>query len=369
MLREIFSKVARYVAAHWLRAAVVIVALSAVFVLSQHAQKTGDPSGDEVATAWNQSISRLGILPIYPPAEDVSVGDVWAVIADVAEGDQTPLLGKAVRLDHIDLHKQIVSAARQPTFAETNVSETKASYMVQGRFEAEADPKQGNRIALNLTAFPGITINHAVDAGASAASGVWGWFGAERRRTSREEIRLKGTETYGMEPVDAIFILNDWCSADATKLLCSDERVRTILSFAVGDRVLATRDKRYTTTLAVQLVTRVYLARRIEQRRLDESAKSGAAQVGVVPSSTPADHSAPAVGRQGDDGDRTAALLAESVAKNLAASAGAGAKVSLARSDGVDLSLDETFQRPIVFGYRAVTIRLDPATPSEVAPP
>jgi RHS repeat-associated protein len=40
-----------------------------------------DPTGDDVSAAWNQSIGRLGIIPVCPLAEDVSVGDIWAIVA------------------------------------------------------------------------------------------------------------------------------------------------------------------------------------------------------------------------------------------------------------------------------------------------
>ena len=36
-----------------------------------------DPTGDDVAKAWNDSIARLGIQPVYPPEEDLVVGDIW----------------------------------------------------------------------------------------------------------------------------------------------------------------------------------------------------------------------------------------------------------------------------------------------------
>ena len=57
-----------------------------------------------VAAAWNESISQLGITPLYPPQEDFFVGDLWAVIVG---GPDKPLLGKAVRVGHIDMKAEM----------------------------------------------------------------------------------------------------------------------------------------------------------------------------------------------------------------------------------------------------------------------
>jgi hypothetical protein len=133
--------------------------------------------------------------------------------------------------------------------------------------------------------------------------------------------------------------------------------------------VLKTKDKSYTTLIALQLVTRVFLAREIEQKRVDDSAKGGGVQAGAEPSQT-ASSQAPSAAPAGDSSDaQRVAALAEGVTKTLAAGTAMGAKLSVVRSDGLDLSLRETFQRPVVFGYRAVTIRLPPSKPAEEAVP
>jgi hypothetical protein len=360
--RERIAGVGAYFRTHGWRFLIALVVLLFAVVVIRPFETVRDPTGDDVAAAWNQSIGKLGIIPVYPPAEDVSVGDIWAIVAN---SDQTPLLGKAVRIDHIDLKKQILEAAQQPTFAETVEAATGAAYARQDRYEAAPDPSKAALIQLNLTAFPGITINHAINAGAAAGTGASGWFGAQRQQSQHEEIRLKGTETYGMSPIDAIFILNRWCQDEKTKMLCSDDKVRTILSFTVGDMVLKTKNNSYTSTIILQLVTRVFLAREIEQKRVDDSARGGGVQAGADPSQAASAANPPAASASDNSDAQRVAALAEGVTKTLAAGAAMGAKLSVLRSDGVDLSLRQTFQRPVVFGYRAVTIRLPPSKPAE----
>jgi hypothetical protein len=360
--RERIAGVGAFFRSHgWLFLIALVVLLFAVAVIRPF-ETVRDPTGDDVAAAWNQSIGKLGIIPVYPPAEDVSVGDVWAIVAN---SDQIPLLGKAVRLDHINLRKQILEADQQPTFAETVEPGTGATYAKQDRYEAAPDPAKATLIQLNLTAFPGITINHAINAGTAAGTGASGWFGAGRQQSQHAEIRLKGTETYGMSPIDAIYILNSWCKDEKTKMLCSDDKVRTILSFTVGDMVLKTKNNSYTSTIILQLVTRVFLAREIEQKRVDDSGKGAGVQVGADPAQAASSQNPSAAPASDSTDAQRVAALAEGVTKTLAAGTAMGAKLSVVRSDGLDLSLQETFQRPVVFGYRAVTIRLPPSKPAE----
>ena len=77
----------------------VLAVVFAVFVVRPF-KSIPDPGPEDVAAAWNTSIGRLGIQPLYPPTEDFGVGDVLAVVAD---SENVPLLGKAVRIAHIDL--------------------------------------------------------------------------------------------------------------------------------------------------------------------------------------------------------------------------------------------------------------------------
>src|SRR5689334_10928473 len=60
-----------------------------------------DPTGDDVAKAWNDSIARLGIQPVYPPEEDLVVGDIWVSVAGAPQ--EIPVLGKSVRIGHVEV--------------------------------------------------------------------------------------------------------------------------------------------------------------------------------------------------------------------------------------------------------------------------
>ena len=372
--------IGNFVRTWWQILVAVLILAVAVFVV-QPFKSIPDPGPEDVAAAWNTSIGRLGIQPLYPPTEDFGVGDVLAVVAD---SENVPLLGKAVRIAHIDLRDLILASTVEPVFADTADLAAGASFRKQDRTEVPTDSKD-KRITLALSAFPGITISHVTQS-AAAAGNATGWFGSARNGNQVEEIQIKGAETYGVSTIEAIVKFNNWCRDEKTKAYCDDSFVRQALAFAVSDRVLATRKadstkaagtytegakdtpgtnatgttapttgaKEYAARLQLQLVTRVYLTREIEQRRMNEAAAGAAVQALADPSQAKPD---PAAAKPGDQSG------IEAINRNLAASGTTGAKIAIVRSDGVNISLQETFQRPIAFGFRAVTIALTPSVP------
>ena len=376
--------IGNFVRTWWQILVAVLILAVAVFVVRPF-KSIPDPGPEDVAAAWNTSIGRLGIQPLYPPTEDFGVGDVLAVVAD---SENVPLLGKAVRIAHIDLRDLILASTVEPVFADTADLAAGASFRKQDRTEVATDSKD-RRITLALSAFPGITISHVTQS-AAAAGNATGWFGSARNGNQVEEIQIKGAETYGVSTIEAIVKFNNWCRDEKTKAYCDDSFVRQALAFAVSDRVLATRKadstkaagtytegakdtpstnatgtaapttgpKEYAARLQLQLVTRVYLTREIEQRRMNEAAAGAAVQALADPSQAKPD---PAAAKPGDQ----SASAIEAINRNLAASGATGAKIAIVRSDGVNISLQETFQRPIAFGFRAVTIALTPSVPGK----
>lgn len=340
-----------------------LVSLVGIFVVWRPFEPTIQPTEDDIATAWNESIGRLGITPVYPPTEDLSVGDVWAYIAEIDEGatgrsfDSRPLLGKAVRIGHIDQRGLILASARQPTFAETTEPIAPSKMWRQNRWEADRPADVAtDRIPLSITAFPGVTINHQSRSTAQAGAGST-WFGAQRQSDQQEQIIIKSAETYGIQSIAAISILNDWCAKQ--KELCQDDVVRKILSFTVGDLVLQTTGtpKKYRYRIGVQFVTRVFLMRQIEHRYSNAVARGAALQAGTAKAEAP-----PVAPTDDAPGGPI-----NGVVQGLAPNAGDGSRLSRISADGFTMSLTETFQRPVAFGYRNVTISLKPSVP-EITP-
>ncbi|MBR0684425.1 hypothetical protein JQ594_00725 [Bradyrhizobium manausense] len=331
----------------WLAVAFVgLAVLSFAVFYVRPFEHVPEPTADDVATAWNKSIGRLGIQPVYPPSEDLYVGDLWAVVAD---SEDTPLLGKSVRVARLDLKSDIIASAPPSIFADTAEIDAAKKYRPSDRLEAQ-QANVGDRITLSLTAFPGIAIVHSKSAAASA--GQTGWFGARRDETQNETIRINTAESYGVPTVNALLKLDDWCSATATKLFCTDAFVRKLVSYAVSDKVLATKEGAYTTRLQLVLVTRVFLTRELEQGASSSTQGTAAAQLAADPTQTSSENDA------GKPEGR----------KALSPTNSAGARVSSSRGDSSEISVKQVFQRPLVFGFRGITIALAQAKPSEARP-
>lgn len=352
--REKLTSIGAFLRDRWLSiffaAAVVIVAL----VVVRPFDTVPDPGGDDIAVAWNESIGRLGITPVYPPTEDLSVGDIWAVVSEIDKGtkvrqlNSTPLLGKAVRIGHIDLRDQILTSAQHPTFADTTEPVANSKLWKQERWEVATGAAANDRIPLSLIAFPGVTINHQSRTGAQLGATA-GWFGVQRQREQQEQIRIKAAESYGIQTAAAVFILNKWCKGSE---MCQDANVRKLMSYTVGEQVLEATSNAYNYRLGLQLVTRVFLMRQIEHSRSSDDARGAAMQIGDVKSD---------VGGNAGQGTTPGAAGAPPLTPGTAN----GGRLSQMSQDALGLSMTETFQRPVAFGYRSVTIALEPSQPRD----
>ena len=338
-----------------------------------------DPDAEDVASAWNQSIARLGIVPLYPPTEDFYVGDLWAVIADGqptsseaqaginATSEKSTLIGKSVRVAYIDLRADIKTAKnKQPIFVYTSELKPTETFRRQDNFEKEQ--KADDRIALTLAAFPGITITHK-----TKAAGTFGWAfgggGGGRDDQRLEEIRIPVAETYGAPAGAAFLRLDQWCADAKTKIFCSDEYVRRIIAYSVSDGILATRAGAYTTRIQLRLINRVFLTREIVHRRSVSADVGAAMQInadrpGKESPAIPPDATPPVP----EDRTTRAPPVAPqpSTIPNVAGTV--GGRTSLTRADATEITLHETFQRPVVFGFRAITVDLSPSVPEKASP-
>jgi hypothetical protein len=343
----------------WQILCALLVCAFTYFVVDPFGKKP-DPQAQDVAEAWSGSIEKLGILAIFPPEEDFHVGDIWAVVADA--DSSTPLLGRAVRLDHLDLRTEILDGIRGRTavFAETADLKPGEKFRKQDTNEVSAAANTDPKISLTLAAFPGITITHSVRA-ASALTGGLAGFGAGRQDQETEEIRIPIAETYGAPAAAAYDRLAVWCTDSATKFRCTDAYARSLLAFAVDARVRSVREGEYTNLIQLRLITRVFLTREIQHQRRQTSARGASGntsgQTRDIATSSTAVPDGTSVATQ-------ASGAADAVGRSANVPAGAqGASASLSRGDGVDIELRETFQRPVAFGYRAITLVLTPSKP------
>jgi hypothetical protein len=338
------------------RALVVIVGCLAIagYLIKPVRPIETEVTADTLAQSWSDSIAKLGLLPVFPPEEDIHVGDVWAVIA---AADEKPLLGRGVRIAHIDLRDEMAEETlRQPLFEKTVLQPGESGFRDQDdQEEGTPDPKR--RIRVSLAAFPGLTITNGARAAGEART-VWGWLGLSREQIDVEQLRIPVAETYGVSARVAARELALWCGREETRLFCSDAYLRRIVGLTVGDVVLAVKDGAYPVKLKLQLVNRVFMARRIEHRRGHEmSFGAGSGQGSALPVAVPAPVADPAAA-----GAPEAKLARAAGAVAQAGSApGVGASYAKIATNGI--SLTEVFRRPVVFGFRAISVAIPPSQP------
>lgn len=311
-------------------------------------------TAESIAASWNNSIAKLGIIPVFPPEEDLHVGDVWAVIEDVDESQA--ILGKAVRIAHISLREDLKREAnlKRPTFSATAELESGKKIRKQSNYEIDAGDV-GDKIKLSLALFPGITINKAVKS-SSLIDNVGLNFGLSSGRNDTEEIKIPVSETYGVSAGTAAARLDIWCKDPATQLYCRDDFLRRVMAFAVNERVLATKDGAYTAKIQLRLVNRVFMTREIEHRRSRDFALSAAARAATsTAEAEPAGAGAtpPSEARIKGLEDRVSALL------------GGAPGGTYSRADSNEVALKQLLERPVVFGFRAVSTSIVPSIPGE----
>ncbi|WP_162801262.1 hypothetical protein [Azospirillum brasilense] len=340
--------------------AVIVAVLAGTYIVlavRPFAPPLPESQTESLAKSWNDGIAKLGIIPVFPPEEDVNVGDVWAVIA---ETEDMPLLGRGLRVAHLSLRNELLREQNN-RFQFSETSDVTNDGKIRRQTSAEiANAAPGDRIQLTIAAFPGITIRRSNQATGSMDLSFAG-LSAGREESMVEEVRIPVAETYGVPVAAAVVRLDQWCSDSKTQLLCSDAFVRRALAYGVDRRVLATRNGEYIAKLNIHFINRVFLTREIEHRRMREGAIKAA-------------------------GDSTVAFVRASDVPSPPGSAETGGEASTrnggdappggflvhgknARADSSEFLLRQSFQRPIAFGFRAITFALEPSTPSNVSVP
>ena len=345
-------------------ALVAAVLIFVIFVLP-HLLRSSDPTADNIDEEWSESIARLGIQPIFPPSEDLYVGDVFAVIVDPTITHRS-FLSKAVRIGNIDLRNLLTKRSGfAPVFSETVPKKEGEEFRHQDRREVEV--KDDHLLTTTIAVFPGVTITHRTKASTLMGTKVAG-ASAGSDSVEFEEISIPVTETYGVSVADGIGALDNWCQHEP--ILCSDNYARRMLAYSLGDfAVDKNADGTYKTTIQIRLVIRVFMSREFNNHRENSSAgglgiglssadKTSAAQQNVAAANTPANTPASEVENKSPpqitDKDLAPfiASLASQVIDKIAGNA------SLGRFNGSTLGLNEVLARPLVFGVR--TIAIDP---------
>lgn len=354
----------------WVLGSLFAAAVGLILV-AIHWAGSGEQPEFSVARQWNEAIQKLGFEPVYPPIEDIEVGDVFAMITDDMASDSVsaePFAGRSIKLMHLDLTQEIEDSYRElyqfPGTLPQPVHEGEMwpqSSSTDSLFKPPA-----TRTTLPLVLFPRFTVTSMKHASGNAGAlfRLWGAaFGAEASSSETVEVRFSATETYGVPAVPAELRLVDFCDASATKPFCSDKGLRKQLSVLIGtkiddkvkDRKTGAERPRFSVELA--LVSRVFLARSIKTTIGEGSSTQG--NGGLTQGALSAVPAQPVQAAAVDASDGHAQQDVKSQPALPAPQAGAnnapGAAIGFDRRTTSDVLLPDTLlPRPVVVGFKSV---------------
>ncbi|HXO72430.1 MAG TPA: hypothetical protein VN838_26015 [Bradyrhizobium sp.] len=329
---------------------------------------------------WNRTIKSLGVSPIFPPEEDLVVGDVLAVVVrdvDIDSHEQTntvarrAFVNRTVKLAHVDVSQALDTAYQNlPVFPATvgtilplrsGVARTFSDAVLLSNLPRAAFPR------LKIQGVSNAAGGLAADGSGSAS------YGAGSQRV--EEFELSDVRAYGLPSVAALQLFEAYCADPKTAEVCLEMTARKHLQRVVGDHINQryvddrSGDYKYALEVEIVMVYRVYLTGSITDLRRTEDSKKGGLMAlwpfgssqSTAPVAAPA--STPATG---DTAGQIQALndkLAD-IERRLAGVKNGGA-LSYQSFFGNESSLEGKFDRPVAIGYRGVKHDF----PSDTSPP
>jgi hypothetical protein len=357
------------------------------------------PNTLSLSAAWGEAIDKFGIEPVFPPEEDLTVGDVLAIVLQDDDPHpelrsdkrleapkidfRTPFLKRSVKIAHVDVRQSLEDAySKLATFPALAAAPAKAA----DDKAASTEPKlplpasvvrQFTKEVLESDLPRAAFASLKSDANSKAAGSV----SANDRASASvggstqgyEEFHLSEVSTYGLPSARALEQLRAYCQDTSTKDDCVDSTIRRHLQPVIGDRVFTRYfDPQGNEINAVQvglvIVNRVYLARSIVHLRRQGQAKSNAVSLspfsslgGTAQNATPEQPAAaaPAAGAATAGSDDALKKRIDELEKKVAAMR-TGAGISADSSASAESAFDTgRLDRPVAFGFRYV--RFEPA--------
>lgn len=351
----------------------VVVAVAG-FLLVNYLAGGAPQVGYSVEDNWNKTIGSLGVVPIFPPEEDLVVGDILATVIqdedpdpNISETDnlaRRSFVGRSVKLAHVDLSKELDEAYRPlPVFPAT-AGEGPLRARVARQFSDAV--LQSN---LPRAAFPRLKIQGYDSAAGGISSGTGGAAGYGASNQQYAEFELIDVRTYGLPSFQALQLFEAYCNAEATRNVCTEATARKHLKRIVGERInsryLATNgDFEHATKVEIAMVYRVYLTSTIRDLRRVQGSRSGwfraifsggGSEEASPPRSAEPPPAQPTNGVAGtdqlEDLKKRLASLEQQVAKIRT-----GGVLSYDSYSGRESSIEGTFERPVAIAYRSIAV-------------
>src|SRR5947209_3303894 len=72
-------------------ASLATIFLSGIIILKIGTEPPPNNPSEDISATWNATVHRLGIEPVYPPQEDMAVGDIYLLMTQNSGGSPLPL--------------------------------------------------------------------------------------------------------------------------------------------------------------------------------------------------------------------------------------------------------------------------------------
>jgi hypothetical protein len=361
------------------------------------------PNTLSLSAAWGEAIDKFGIEPVFPPEEDLTVGDVLAIVLqdddplpelrsdkrqEAPKIDfRTPFLKRSVKIGHVDVRHVLEEAySKLSTFPALAAAPAPAAAKAADDKAASTEPKlplpasvarQFTKEVLETdlprAAFASLKSDASSKAAGSVSANDRAAASVGGSTQGYEEFHLSEVSTYGLPSARALEQLKIYCQDTSTKDDCVDSTIRRHLQPVIGDRVFTKYfDPQGNEINAVQvglvIVNRVYLARSIVHLRRQGQAKSNSVSLspfsslgGTAQNAAPGQPAAvaPAAGAATAGSDDALKKRIDELEKKVAAMR-TGAGISADSSASAESAFDTgRLDRPVAFGFRYV--RFDPA--------
>jgi OmpA family len=379
---------------NWVRGLILLLALLIFGVASLHwAASLSDPPKPElVARQWARGIGQLSLSPLFPPREDIEVGDIFLERSDAA--DRVPgLTGGDAQfwLANLGLEK-IVAATYRGRFswpseaAEAGNGGWKLPENKNGIFAIGNEP-----IRLRSVSFPAVTVTSLKSSDLATSyrlEGVLGGrFGAAGGSDYTITVSIPYAQSYGLPVLDVMQKIDGYCGITVKQL---DDSAALLMSMS------PTRNGEAKGIPVLEVITEIVYARSIDYtlssgygsggftdvtmagiEEIKENASRIADRLRKItepdkPKPTTADSRHPTTADSDDtrlaaaaslDADKKVSGLKADLDRliNMVHSASApGVSGKLISATSRSITMRQTFANPVAIGYRSLRFSIPP---------
>lgn len=322
------------------------------------------PFAELPGKTYARAVTKLGIFPVYPPREDLQVGDVYAVEIGKVKDD---LERRSAFVDTINMTAAIQTVLNSRyKFATTSDFTGEAQAAAAGKTAPSQAVQtdavvtgsllaRGTGDTLPIAAFPSFTVDTGVVIGAGGTtSSLFARLGFSAAKTQKVQLTFERVTSYGIAAIQAESSLRDYCFRNGRFAPeCSENFLR---------RAIAAKFHKAPEQIVrsgISVITRVYLARKINYTFDDSWLASLAIAAGKSQTPTYApivDKAVLEAAVAKGDGATVEALAAIINAQSAAQKDLASDSIafSLSAVSKTSVTLTALYPRPIVVGYESL---------------